>query len=244
MKLSQKTIDIIKSFSTINNSIWLNPGNVLSTMSSKRNVLAQAVIDESFPSEFGMYDINQVISIIGINSADVEFEDDNLVISKTFKSSFDEDGNAAVAKTNYRGAHKVMFVLPPENGISFPETEINMTITEEIIDFIFKTSSVIRAPNLMIESDGTSVYISICDAANVTHVANSSAASSHSSRIKFARGNGDVYKLFFKIETLNLYPGEYELSLSITEGISMWKNKSQDITYWILIESGSTYQKA
>ena len=52
MKLSDRTINLLKNFATINQSILFKQGNSLRTISVMKNILAEANIDEYFPQEF------------------------------------------------------------------------------------------------------------------------------------------------------------------------------------------------
>ena len=56
MKLSEKTLNLLKNFSTINQSILFKQGSSLRTISVMKNILAEAVIDEEIPQDFGIYD--------------------------------------------------------------------------------------------------------------------------------------------------------------------------------------------
>jgi hypothetical protein len=49
MKLSDKTLTILKNFSGINNPFLFKQGNKLRTISVMKNILAEATIDEEFP---------------------------------------------------------------------------------------------------------------------------------------------------------------------------------------------------
>ena len=49
MKLSDKTINLLKNFSTINQSILFKHGSKLRTISVMKNILAEATIDEELP---------------------------------------------------------------------------------------------------------------------------------------------------------------------------------------------------
>ena len=51
MKLSDKTISLLKNFSTINQSILFKEGNSLRTISVVKNILAEATIEEDLPKE-------------------------------------------------------------------------------------------------------------------------------------------------------------------------------------------------
>ena len=54
MKLSDKTLTILKNFAGINNSILVKEGTNLRTISVAKNILAEAEIKEEFPREFGI----------------------------------------------------------------------------------------------------------------------------------------------------------------------------------------------
>ena len=47
MKISEKTINYLKNFSTINQSILMRDGTELSTVSPQKNIMAVANIEES-----------------------------------------------------------------------------------------------------------------------------------------------------------------------------------------------------
>ena len=57
MKLSDKTLNLLKNFSNINQSILVKQG--VCVLSQMKNILAEATIDEDFPKDFGIYDLNQ-----------------------------------------------------------------------------------------------------------------------------------------------------------------------------------------
>ena len=59
MKLSDKTLTVLKNFAGINNSILVKQGTQLRTISVAKNILAEAVIDEEFSRDFAVYDLNQ-----------------------------------------------------------------------------------------------------------------------------------------------------------------------------------------
>ena len=62
MKLSDKTVNLLKNFSNINQSILFKEGSKLRTISVMKNILAEAEVNESFPKDFGIYDLNQFLN--------------------------------------------------------------------------------------------------------------------------------------------------------------------------------------
>jgi hypothetical protein len=62
MKLSDKTLTLLKNFSSINQSILFKEGSSLRTISVMKNILAEATIEEELPKDFGIYDLNQFLN--------------------------------------------------------------------------------------------------------------------------------------------------------------------------------------
>lgn len=231
MKLSQKTIDVIKNFSTINQGMLFKTGSQLKTVSPQKNILAVANIEDSVANEFAIYDLNQFLSILSLSSDnEFEVEEDNISIKNKIESA---NGESADISVIFRSASKNMIVSPPDKEIQFPDPEVHLNISSNVINTVFRTASILQSPHIGISSDGVDVYLSALDITG---------AKSHLCKIKFAQGNGDVYNMTFKIESLKLFPGDYELHIS-SAGVSHWKNKTSDVQYWITVEPGSTYQK-
>ena len=57
MNISENTISVLKNFSDINQNILVKPGNKIQTISTMKNILAEAEVTEKFDSEFAIYDL-------------------------------------------------------------------------------------------------------------------------------------------------------------------------------------------
>ena len=114
MKISNKTLDILKNFSEINQSIVIKPGNIIKTVNPLKNILAKAEVAENFVNEFAIYNINEFIGYLSeLNEPDLTFNE------KYFTVSTKEDkGNIYPPK--YKYADPTFIVQPPEKGISMP----------------------------------------------------------------------------------------------------------------------------
>ena len=53
-------------------------------------------------------------------------------------------------------------------------------------------------------------------------------------------GNGDEYRMYFKVENLKVLKGTYDVSIS-SRGISHWVNNDIPLEYWIALEPDSEY---
>ena len=78
MKLSSQTINVLKNYASINQGIVFKKGNVVSTMSAQKNILSEATIPDEFPQGFGVYDLNNFLSVISLNKdPEIEFDEKN-----------------------------------------------------------------------------------------------------------------------------------------------------------------------
>lgn len=225
MKLSDKTINVLKNYANINQGIFFKKGKVLKTVSSHKNILAEAKIGEDVPTDFGVYDLNNFLSVVSLHKDDPSFEfDDKHVMIVGMKGR---------SKIKYRFCEPTMIVLPPEKDFVMPEAEINCLITNEDFDWIMKASSVLSSPHIAIQSDGITVDVIAF---------NGQDDSAHTDSLQIDKGNGTQYKMVFKTENISkIMPGNYEVSIS-SKGVSHFKNKDVPLQYWISTETGSKYE--
>ena len=81
MKLSESTLSLLKNFSTINQSILFKQGSRLRTISVMKNILAEATINEEFPKDFGIYDLNEFLSVLGlVDDPNLDFSEDSVKV--------------------------------------------------------------------------------------------------------------------------------------------------------------------
>ena len=82
MKLSDKTLSLLKNFSNINQSILFKKGSSLRTISVMKNILAEATITEEIPKDCGIYDLRQFLNVNTtlFNSPELDFVNDGYVI--------------------------------------------------------------------------------------------------------------------------------------------------------------------
>jgi hypothetical protein len=102
MKLSEQTIETLKYLSTINPSILLKEGDVLSTFSPQKTIYAEVKIEEEIPKEAGIYDLKKFLSVINglFSDPEIDFHEKYLRIH--------EDGREGV----FTLAERSMFIFP------------------------------------------------------------------------------------------------------------------------------------
>ena len=82
MELCENTLNVLRNFSGINQNIMIRSGNNIKTMSETRNMIATADVSEQFAKDFGIYDLNEFIGVMGlVDTPNRKFEDDFVVVS-------------------------------------------------------------------------------------------------------------------------------------------------------------------
>lgn len=216
MKLSTETIAVLQNFAKLNQGIQFKKGNKIKTISQGKNVLAEATLKDSFPHDFCVHDLNQFLTMHSIGKdTDIDFDDINIIFL------FGRN------KTKYRKTEKETILIPPEKELKLPSVDISFTLSKEDFDSIMKITSVLQSPNMVVESDGDSVNLTSCDVKD---------SSAHTNTIQVAEGKGQKFKMVFLTENLKMIPGSYDVTIS-KAGLSLFKNKNQDIQYYVATEA-------
>ena len=158
MKLSSDTLSVLKNFGSINQGLLFKQGKTLKTVSSHKNILAEVTISEEIPTDFGVYDLNNFLSVVSLHKDDTSFDFDEKHVVIV--------GNKGRSKIKYRFCDPTMINTPPEKPLTMPEAEITFKLTSEDFDWILRAASVLSSPQVAIESDGTEVNIVTIDLAN------------------------------------------------------------------------------
>lgn len=218
MKLSKDTVAVFKNFAGINSNLLLKEGNKIATISSQKNVMADTVVAESFPSEFGVYDLNEFLGAMSI------FEDPELTFSEKFVTI--SEGGRSI---KYFAAAADVLVAP-QKSITFPEAEVNFTLTASQLDMIRKTASVLRSDDLSIVGDGSKIVAVVGDKKNAT-------GNSFSEKV----GDTEMsFKVNLKVENLKMLPGDYAVSVS-SKKISRFKGAG-NLVYYVAVEADSSFE--
>lgn len=228
MKLSDNTIAVLKNFGNINSGLFFKKGKVLKTVSEQKNILVKATIEDSIPSDFGIYDLNEFLSVISLhkNDLELEFDEKNVLIS----------GHKGRSKIKYRFCDANMIVSPPEKELQMPDPEIEVSLTAEDFRWILDSANVLGSPQIAIQSEGSGESNKVV----TLDVANDSA---HTQSLELDSKSNGKYRMIFKTENIQkVFPGSYDIKVS-SKGIAHFKNTKFSIEYFITTEVGSTFEK-
>ena len=222
MKLSSYTTSVLKNFATINQNLVIKEGSELLTMSAMKNIVAKADVEETFPKEFAIYDLNEFLASLSIFKSPVlEFEEQYLTIK--------EEDQPHKKLTYFYSDPSV--VQSPTNTIAMPSEEVKFHLDINKLLEMKRAAGVIGSPDMVLQKSSGNSSLLVKDKKNDT-------ANNYSSDIK-TDGDGE-YKFFFKVENLKLFDGDYDVKIS-SKNISHFKNDKSNIEYWIALEPESTY---
>lgn len=224
MNISNETIDVLKNFAAINPNIVINPGQVLKTISEAKNIMAIADIQEDFPQSFGIYDLNEFLSVISlIESPDIDFD------SKfaTIKSS--------TSSVKYYFSEPEILTTP-QKDITMPECEFGVSITEEQLSQLKKAAAVLGHSELVLSGNDGNITATISDEKDAT-------ANTFSFDLDSDNECKNDFNFVINIANLKLLPGDYFVSIS-SKLISNWTNVSRTapINYFIALEKSSEFR--
>ncbi len=226
MKLSNETVTVLKNFSTINQNLVIKAGNKLSTMSAMKNIVASADVQEDFPQDFAIYDLNEFLAALSLfEKIDLDFKNDFVVIT--------EGGDSRRALQYWYSDPSV--VTHPKTDITMPDPDVQFQFASSTLAEVTKAASIIGAPDMVLEgtSKGNAV-LKVTDKKNAT-------ANDFKVGLSVDENTKDVpYKFWFKVENLKLIPGSYEVNVS-SKKISHFSNTKAPVRYFIALEPESSY---
>jgi hypothetical protein len=215
MKLSDNTLALLKNFAGINNSILVKQGNQLRTISVAKNILAEADINEEFPRDFAIYDLNQFLNGLGLHQ---DPEESYLSI---------KEGKRRV---KYFYADPNVIISPPDKAIQLPSTDVCFQLDSASLEKLVKAAAVYQLPDLSAVGENGVIKLVVRDKKNDT-----------SNEYAIVVGETDSEFVFnFKVENIKIIPGAYDVVVS-SKLLSQFTNTKYNLKYYIALEPDSTF---
>jgi hypothetical protein len=223
MKLSDKTLSVLKNFSSINQSILFKEGNKLRTISVMKNILAEATVTEEFIKDFGVYDLNQFLNGLSLHqSPELDFANEGYVVIREGKM-----------RSKYFFADPQVIVTPPDKGITLPSEDVCFEVSTDQLEKLLKAAAVYQLPDLSAVGENGVVKLLVRDKKNDT-----------SNDFAIVVGETDAeFSFNFKVENVKVLPGTYEVVVS-QKLLSRFTSKNHDLTYYIALEPDSSFVSA
>jgi len=220
MKLSEKTLNILKNFSSINQSILVKQGNQLRTISVAKNILAEAEIKEEFPRDFAIYDLNQFLNGLSLHQdPEMDFSPESYLSIREGKR-----------RVKYFYADPNVIISPPEKAIQLPSKDVCFQLDSVTLEKLLKAAAVYQLPDLCAVGEAGVIKLVVRDKKNDT-----------SNEFAIVVGETDKDFTFnFKVENIKIIPGAYEVIVS-SKLLSEFTNSNHDLKYYIALEPDSMF---
>ena len=222
MKINQSTQDILKNFSEINTNILIKPGSELNTISTMKNILAKATINDSFDKEFGIYDLNEFLSVVSsLDKPELTLQENHMTIST--------EGSRSKVKYFYSDPS---VIVSPNKDVNMPESDVTFSLSESNLVQLQKMAAILSSPDLaLIGEKGGDVVLKVCDKKNDT-----------SNKFDIVVGENATanYTFYFKVENLKMISGDYDVAVS-SKSIAHFTNTKLPVQYWIALEPDSVF---
>jgi len=221
MKISNNTISILRNFSDINANILFKPGKTLNTVSTMKNIMAKAEVEEDFETEFGVYDLPEFLRAID------SFKQPVLKFNGSANLKIQDEKTSLSAR--YAFADKSTLVTPTKE-IKMPDQTVAFTLKNEDYESVKKLYTNLSLPDIAFKGEGGKIKLVALDKKN-----------SNSNESSITVGETDIeFTAYIKAENMKIIPGEYDVALSKAK-IAHFINKKVKVQYWIALEADSTF---
>lgn len=216
MKIDNKTLEVLKNFSTINPSIKFVAGNELKTISPASTILAKAKAFSEITGDFCIGELGRFMSSLSLfNNPEIELEEKKCTIT---------DGKN---KIEYVYTAEELIKLPPNKEIVLPSVDVQFSLTNEMFQSIRKAMAVLSLNEMGVVGDNGKLLVKAFDVKGTT-------------KDQYSIDIGTTDKNFtvvFRAENLKLLPYDYDVSIS-SKGISKFSNPN--VEYFIAIEAADS----
>ena len=221
MKISDNTISILRNFSDINANILFKPGKTLSTMSTMKNIMAQADVEEEFESEFGVYDLPEFLRAID------SFQTPVLKFNGTANLKIQDEKSTLSARYAFADKSTLRY---PSKQISMPDKTVTFSLKNSDYESVKKLYTNLSLPDIAFKGEKGKIKLVALDKKN-----------SNSNESSVTVGETDLeFTAYIKAENMKIIPGDYDVALSKAK-IAHFINKKVKVQYWIALEADSTF---
>ena len=221
MKISDNTISILRNFSDINANILFTPGKTLSTMSTMKNIMAKADVEQQFETEFGVYDLPEFLRALD------SFQQPVLKFNGSANLKIQDEKTTLSARYAFADKSTLRY---PSKQISMPDKTVTFTLNNSDYESVKKLYTNLSLPDIAFKGEKGKIKLVALDKKN-----------SNSNESSVTIGETDLeFTAYVKAENMKIIPGDYDVALSKAK-IAHFINKKVKVQYWIALEADSTF---
>ena len=219
MNLSSDTVNVLKNFSDINQNILVKPGNKIQTISTMKNILAEAEVSEKFEDEFAIYDLPEFLRSVEL------FEKPEL----KFNGGTNVKISQASQSIKYFFADKSV-IVSPSKGITMPDKHVTFTLKKDDFARLMKGATTLNLPDIAVKGDGKIIKMIATDKKNKS-----------SNEYSIDLGETDKsFTGFFRTENFKQIVDDYDVAISKAK-VSHFVISNKPVQYWIALEPDSEF---
>jgi len=223
MELSNRTVDILRNYASINENIVIESGNTIKTMSPARNLVSRAEIEETFPQGFGIYDLPEFLSVLGlVDRPQITFSDSHCTVS---------DGSG-LSSVKYFYSDPDM-LSAPKKDITMPECEVKFILNNDTLTKVKRAASALGHEDISIRPSGGAIEISVVDSKDKT-------GNTFAITVEGTYPEDVDFNYIMNVNNLKLIGEDYEVAIS-SKLISNLKSLNSSLEYFIALEKTSKY---
>lgn len=204
--MKKSTIDVIKNFSAINQSLMFEEGKQLRTMSINKTIFAVAEIEDEIPRDFGIYNLGTFLGVLSLfEDPTIEYHDEYMIIG---------EGNT---KVRYLYSHPSLIVHPEKDKtIPIRDVQLTMELTDGALKSLLKGTAILGSTDIVFDKSGITAISR--DSANNYKVA--------------LDVDGETEETFsIKVENLKLLPGDY--TVTVTPRVVQFKSEGVEYIFGV-----------
>lgn len=216
MKLSDYTLTVLKNFASINSGVVLQKGNVQKTMSPEKSILVEVELEDTMPTKFGIYDLNQFLgNVTTMKSPDLTFTDKAVSMKDDTFSLY------------YLSCNPELIISPPDKELVLADPDVTFDLEFSIFQKIIRLASMNSLPHLSVVGKDGELLLQSHDKSN---------PSSNYASTKLSDYSGKDFTATFKAENLKIIPDDYKVAVK-GGAFAKFTSKTKKLTYFIALET-------
>jgi hypothetical protein len=209
MRLTSRTIQLLKNFSLINPSIVIKPGNKLASLSSLKEVMAKATIAETFERQVAIFEIPKFLGTLSLfKDPDIDFQEKYMRIRQDKEH------------VDYFYADPSLIVTPGDKKLPIGDVVAEFELPQQTLASVLKALHVLQLPSIVIEGDGETVTMCATDIGHPT-----------SNKYEVEVGKSEhTFQSVIKGERIKVLPEDFKVTVN-TNHVAYFQGDS--VEYWV-----------
>jgi hypothetical protein len=211
MKLSQSTIQTLKTFTTINTGVVLKPGRVQRTISADVKIMLEVELEDSFDVQFPIYSLSTFLANLS------NLKDPDLEFNEKFVTMKDDTFSIKLYSCDPN-----LIRTPPDKDLVLADPDVTFDISGEIISKMTKFISTNGFSHISFIGENGELRIH-------THERENDTTDSVSSKI--TDYTGPNVSFHFVADHFKIIPDDYEVSIK-SKAFAKFKSKTKPGTIY------------